>query len=74
MSTNTISPVNISTTSKTLIIIATEELVFGEAVTDDEAVTDNEASVTDDEFKTAVEIPRLKISMILCKITYFHSD
>ena len=61
MSTNTISPVNISTTSKTMIIIATEELVFGEAVTDDEG-------------KTAVEIPRLKLSMILCKITYFQSD
>ena len=48
-------------TSKTMTIIATEELVFGEAVTDDEG-------------KTAVEIPRLKLSMILCKITYFHSD
>ena len=55
MSTDTISPVNISTTSKTMTIIATEELVLGEG-------------------KTAVEIPRLKLSMILCKITYFHSD
>ena len=37
MSTDTISPaVNISTTSKTMIIIATEELVFDETVTDDE--------------------------------------
>ena len=61
MTTNTISPVNISTTSKTMTIIATEELVFGEAVTDDEG-------------KTAVKIPRLKLSMILCKITYFHGD
>ena len=55
MRSNTISPVNISTTSKTMTIIATEELVFGEAVTDDEG--------------RAVEIPRLKLSMILCKIT-----